>query len=766
MFKELSTQCSKLILSLSACLALAACGGGGGGTPPISFSSSSATSAATSSSISSVQVVCSSDCDNKIRINEAMASNSVFEDEDGDDEDWLELYNYGASNISLEGWTLSDSVDEPGKWAFPDFVLVPGQYLQVWASNKDRYNVSLGQFHTNFKISSSGETLFLFDQNGNEIDVLLVEGVAAGQSIGMSASETLVLYNAPTPGAENSADEFLGTTASIVTFSHEGGYFNEASVILSGAADQEVIRYTLDATIPTVSAPIYNEPIGVINNTVIRARVFQDNYIPSRTATRTYLTDTAHDLPVITLVTAPDNFFNNDTGIYEYGDNYSNEDPHYGANFWEDWEREIHFSFYEKNGSFGVAIDAGIKIFGGWSRAHDQRSFSIFARNKYGFKELKYPLFPALDYDEFQAIVLRNSGNDWHRTMLKDAALTTLMAGSGVETQAYQPVAVYLNKNYWGLYNLREKINEHFLASRFNIDADDVDLLERDSELIEGDDSEYIALIDYVENNDLSIADNYEYVASQVDINNYIAYQAAQIYFNNQDWPGNNIKFWKSPNTKWRWVLFDTEFGMGLYNDTDYTQNALARALATNGPDWPNPAWSTLLFRRLVESSVFRNKFINHLSDELNTRFLPENVTSHIDNLAANIASEIPLYQNRWSGWPTDWTGEISNFKESARNRPEYVRSHIQSQFGLEAVHNLTISNAQSARGSINVNSLNIKSGSWSGKYFEGVPVKLKAMPAEGFVFSHWEGGSTATEPEIDVELIKSVAFLPKFIPE
>ena len=179
-----------------------------------------------------------------------------------------------------------------------------------------------------------------------------------------------------------------------VEFSHSGGEFNGSSISLSGAGAGEVIRYTLDATIPNRFSPIYSSPISISDNTVVRAKVFRNNHIPSRTDSRTYITSNNHSLPIVALVTEPDNLFDEQEGIYVYGpeENYQDEIPYFGANFWQDWEKDVHFSFYEPNGELGVALDAGLKIFGAWSRANDQRSFSIFARSRYGYRNLEYPV--------------------------------------------------------------------------------------------------------------------------------------------------------------------------------------------------------------------------------------------------------------------------------------------------------------------------------------------------------------------------------------
>ncbi|WP_083608091.1 CotH kinase family protein [Teredinibacter haidensis] len=756
---------------------LLSCGGGGTGgetaiptISPTAIPTSMPTLAPTPAPTAApeptpVPVACTVDCDVDIRINEAVSSNSIFEDDDGDEEDWFELYNNGTSNTDLAGWTLTDDADEPDQWTLPSYIFQPGEYLVIWASKKDRANADAAIFHTNFKISSKGETLFLFDATAAQMDSLAVENVAPEKSVGISADgNTVVYYDQPTPGSQNATSEYAGITTSEIVFSDDGGLFEGGEIILSGNAEDEVIRYTLDATIPTKSSSLYRDPLAVSENTVVRARIFQEGYIPSRTDSRTYILSDAHDIPVITLATEPDNFFDSDTGIYIYGDSYESADPHYGANFWEDWERDVHFAFYEENGDLGVAIDGGVKIFGGWSRAHDQRSLSIFARGRYGFSELEYPLFPDLDYDEFQALVLRNSGNDWMRTMLRDATLTSLMDGSVLDHQAFRSVAVYLNKEYWGMYNLREKVNEHFLASKHDIDADDIDLLERDGEIIEGDNSDYLALIDYVTTRNLAVTEYYQHVASEIDIENFISYVVAEIYFNNQDWPGNNIKFWKSPETKWRWILYDTEFGTGIYNSVDYSDNALVRALASNGPDWPNPPWSTLLLRRLVENSSFKNQLISQFADELNSRFLPANVRSRISAVAAKMENEIPLHFARWGESPGRWTDEVENFKNSITNRPGYLVSHIESQFGLAGTHRLTVTSESAAFGSVMVNSLNIASTSWSGNYFEGVPVEVTAIPAEGYEFSRWTGASTATTASIQLSLTGSASISPVFV--
>ena len=892
-----------------------------------------------------------------IRINEVSASNSIFYDEDGDTPDWIELHNFGTQTVSLNNWTLSDDVLEPDKWTFPSMSLAPNQYLLLWASSKDRSNISyattlvnqgdsfrylvpfsepdsnwkninfndsswalgasgfgyddgddetvipngtlsiylrisfemsdlenlnslildmdyddafvayingaevaraningtpptynsgtiqdhealmysggtpdrflitnpnnllidgeniltiqghnisntssdftiipflsavfsnpnnlgvlppeiLGlnsdNLHTNFKISSNSETLTLSNAAGIIIDQLTVENLPPDTSYGVSvATNDLVIFSETTPGYQNSNNYFLGAVSSSVIFSNNGGFLSEPlSLSLSGNSSGQVIRYTTDATIPTSTGLLYTTPIQINDNSTIRARIFQTNYLPSPTSSKSYLFDAVPQLDTVFLTTDPENLFNEETGIYVYGEDgtYDTWEPYFGANFWEDWERPVHISFYESDSNeIESEFDAGIKIYGGWSRGQNpQRSLALFARGKYGYSKFEESFFETLNYTDFQSLVLRNSGQDWGRSSIKDITLTSLMRGSDLDFQEHNSVATYINGDYWGLYNMREKNNEHMLASKHNIDADDITILTNDAEVLEGDNSDYNTLIEYVSAVDLSVDTNFEYVSDRIDLTNYALYQAANIYYNNTDWPGNNIKFWNHPNGKWRWIMYDTDFGFGpWWNLGNYWEDTLSFALEANGTDWPNPSWSTLLFRKLTTNIGFRNQFINRYADEMNTRFLADNVKTHIETLYQKIASEVPFHYERWSQDPNAAVYYRDQMKEFADQRPSYAKEHIKSKFSLPNYHAITIINYNTSEGFVKVNNnLKIQEASWNGDYFESVPIQLEAVPEAGYEFSHWGGESNSTQAIISINLTNAAYVIPYF---
>ena len=889
---------------------------------------------------------------NALIINEAVSSNSLFDDEDGDSPDWFELYNNTSSTIDLTGWTVTDDIELPSKWAFPNYLIAAGEYLRIWASDKDkgfggnyktlvnqgdsfryivptsnpsnawntlafddsswdignsgfgyadgddatvvasgissvyvrkvftindlvsmdelwfdvdfddgfvayingteiarsniieespsfdavtvtdrearmyqsgepvRFQVSdfqnllnngdnvlsiqvhnhnanssdltlipfltaryssatadgvtppiiLGfqnsSLHTNFKISSNGETLILYN-NGNQVGFLEVAGISNDNSVGRSLVDgSTVFYETPSPEAINPNTSFTGIIESEIVFSHDGGEFNGQSISLSGINEAEEIRFTLDATIPTESSPLYSAPIMISNNTVIRAKIFKPNHIPSEVESRTYIVNAEHSLPIVTLVSEPNNFFDQQQGIYAYGpeENYQFELPFFGANFWQDWERDVHFSFYEPTGELGLELDAGVKVFGNWSRANDQRSLAIYARGRYGTSKIRYPIFPKLDYDSFESIVLRSSGNDWMRTNIKDVVATSLMDGSGLETQAHRSAVVYINGDYWGIYNIREKVNEHFLDDKINVSKSQINILERNGEISQGTNETYYQLLDFITYNNLANQSNYDYVAEQIDIDNFITYQIAQIYIDNTDWPGNNIKFWNSPETKWRWIMYDTDFAFGRPWEAPpfYTRDSLSFALDEFGPGWPNPPWSTFLARKLLENNVFKNKFINQLADELNGRFKPENVRQHIETIANSVADEIPRHYAHWSNWDNrspywqgqgmlssygEWDAEVDKILDFTDNRPPYIAEYFRNRFAINGMFNLAVSINDTNAGTVQLNSLTIDTANWQGEYFDSVPVSLMAIPNEGYEFVRWQGSVYQTDP-------------------
>lgn len=612
-------------------------------------------------------------------------------------------------------------------------------------------NISETYLHSDFKLSSAGETLYLFSDDGNVVDWIEFPALEKDISFGRleDGANPWVMFETPTPGSTNEGEIFEGTLPDSLQFSHPSGIYSTAFYLSLTGSDS--IFYTLDASEPLSFSTLYDSPVLINKNTFIQTRIIK-NGKSSRIYSANYLLNANHDLPVISLKTEEDNLWDNDFGMYVFGDNHEPSFPYFGANFWEDWEYPFHIDYFNAAGENVLSTWSGARIFGGYTRAFNQKSFSLFARSIYGDSSFEYPFFTHRPYDAFEALVLRNGGNDWDRGFIRDVVMTSLMRGSSIDFQEYQPVVCYLNNEYWGIYNLREKINEHFIASLHDVDPDEVDLLELNGTVRHGENAEYLALLDFMQNNSLAIEANYDNVADQIDMKNLIEYFVAQIYFNNTDWPGNNIRYWKTKEGRWRWILYDTDFGLNLFDANGHSNNTLSFALEPNGPSWPNPPWSTFLFRKLIENVSFRQTFINYFADNINTRFLPGFAKAHLDEVLATYGNELSQHLQRWGQNQGFWQENIERMRYFFDFRPSIMRSHIRSQFSLPGSHTVTVEIEEPGTGIIQLNSLTLDYSKWSGYYFANNPIHLTAVPKPGYHFDRWSGDIESTETSIEID--------------
>lgn len=135
-----------------------------------------------------------------------MSSNdTTIADEDGEFEDWIEIYNYGTTSINLNGYGLSDQTDNLFKLTFPDIDLAAKEYILVWASDKNRIS-ERDKLHTNFKIKSGGEAIILTASSGTKLSESSAVALATDKSYGRIPNGTgnWVFIDTPTPGTNNS----------------------------------------------------------------------------------------------------------------------------------------------------------------------------------------------------------------------------------------------------------------------------------------------------------------------------------------------------------------------------------------------------------------------------------------------------------------------------------------------------------------------------------------------------------------------------------
>jgi len=704
--------------------------------------------------------------DAQVYINEFLASNITVNTDElfSDYSDWIELFNESDQEIDMTGYSLSDDIIYHGRWLFPEGTTIKAKgFLLVWADGK---NIRL---HTNFKLNSSGEQVCLTDPFGEIMDSLSYGEQAADVSYGRNPDNwnEWLYFSTPSPNAVNNTRSHTGIVGK-PRCSLPGGFYNgPKSITFLSDLPGSFMRYTLDGSEPSMNSAVYSGPIDVNSTTIIRIKGYCQGFIPSKTVTNTYFVDEGDFmLPVISISAAPADLWDDDIGIYVEG----NADCDCGMNLTGnycclDWEKPIGIEFYETDGTQAFSVNAGLKIFGSGSRKRiPQRSLSIFARGRYGVSEIDYQLFPDKPINEYTSFILRSSAHDWIKTMFRDALIQYLSVGyMDLDIQAYRPAIVFINGEYWGIHNIREKLNEDYLASNHGVDPDNVDILERDSWIVEGDNIAYEQFLDFVSTHDMTVAENYIYAKGKIDVDEYIDYLILHIFSAKSDWPSNNIKFWRPRKEDgiWRWMAYDMDFGFGL--DTErfhmgtYDHNMMELVTDPNGDTWNNPPWSTLLIRKMLENPEFRDDFIQRFSNHLNTTFETQRVLDLIECFKARIEPEIPRHIDRWGGTYAlelgyvfesldEWDDNIEVMREFARKRPDIMREHLMGVFGLSETVDLTVTRSDKNGGFVKINNIPVMDSCFTGTYFKDIPVTLKALEKYGYAFAGWTVTGNITE--------------------
>ncbi len=737
--------------------------------------------------VSALQILfSSSNIFGQVFINEFQASNDRYVPEMydfSDFPDWIELYNSGSSSVNLSGYSLTDDLDEPQKWIIPNGVtLAANGYFQIWADGFDAVpgmifyrpwewagSFTTKFYHMPFKLSKGGEEIALFDPDGNMVDHIIFGPQLPDVSYGRKpdGSNDWFYFGDPTPKASNSTIAYSNNLFSVPPeISPDGGFYNNnISVSTSSVASPAVLKYTTDGSLPDETSPAYTSEITVNSSTSFRVRSYEPGILPSFPETQSYIFDEKlFSIPIISITTDPMFLWDNVVGIY--------------TNELKQRDIPIRFEYFTNKDNKVVSTYASLRLSGQLSYTYPQKPFTITARSKFGADYLNYSFFNQVDNNDFKSIYLRNSGwPDIYYTFFRDALCHTIVVNQmDIDCQAYQPAATYLNGEFWGIYNIREKLSTNYFAYHHNVDPDNIDLLEYDSysagsEVIvcEGDAENYNLLLDYLESHDLSDEESYAYVLTQIDVDEYMNYMITEIYLDNNNWVHCNLKWWRerTDESKWRWILLDCDYAFGIGAEPSHN---LLTELISSSPDW-----SRLVFNKLLESSSFRNEFIQRFAAYLNTVFKEERTVGMVDSLHDNIVGAMPYHIERWGGIydpnrnlgkpvanMSVWEEYVEVMRNFALNRPLYQRQHIKQEFGISNIVNLNI-DITGGNGNIFVNGVKLSASDLSGSYFTGIPIRLEAVPKAGYQFVEWIGIST--EDSISLTIYNETELSAVFAP-
>lgn len=684
-------------------------------------------------------------------INELMQSNvdCIMDDLNEFPDSWVELCNVGTGEVNLGDYRLGITQNADEAWPLPERVLQSGEHVLVFC-DKVGNNTDAG-IHTDFRLESGkGGAVFLF--RGSDVVDGVTElkkqpspNIAYGRNT--DGADEWGYMAEPTPGAPNCGKVYAKVLDSPV-FSVMGGVRHEGDEVSlditlpSDAPAGTVVRFTKDGTEPTSSSPVFTGPITVNNNTVVRAKLFCDGYLSRPSSVQSYIffpNDRPLTLPIISLVTDPRYLYDEKIGIYVEG-TYSEEQ----FNYKYDWRRPVNFEFFEgMNQSSALNQLAETRISGAATRMNERKTLTVYAHKRFGEKRLKYEFFPDQrpGVRDFKSLTLRNAGNDFSYLYLRDALMQRTMSSHvDLDWQAWRPAIVYINGEYTGMLNIRERANEDNIYTNYE-GLEDIDLIEKWSELKQGtiDQSREFRRFFSEQGHTL------EEYRQWMDCEEFANLMIMNLYFDNRDFPANNIVMWRprEEGGRWRWIAKDTDFGLGLYfrqatfntvawiNDYDYD---------TELPRGNNP-WCTLLFRNIMEDEGFRNLFTEraavYMGDFLNAR----GVHAVWDAMYETIRTELPFHRACISSYQCNYEMEVQRVETWLAQRTGLFYQFLQDYYHLEPLIPLVIERYREddAPAEIRFNGIRLSEGRFDGKFFRGHKVTLQGSTLDGEAVNGWK---------------------------
>ncbi|MBQ9231334.1 MAG: CotH kinase family protein [Prevotella sp.] len=690
-------------------------------------------------------------------INELMQSNidCIMDDLNDFPDSWVELYNNGSTAVNLSDYKIGKNNKEKKAWKLPSQTIAPKQFVVIYCDKAET------GMHTDFRLESGKDGEVYLFKGGEIVDQVTgmkkqpAPNIAYGRKT--DGSDSWGYQTEPTPEKTNcgqTVKDILGEPV----FSEKGGVFTSSDThtltlsLPEGTPEGAEIRYTTTGAEPTKTSALYTSPITISSNHVIRAKIFCDGYLSPRSTVHSYIffTQRSLTLPVVSIVT--DNKYLNDSKIGIYVDGtYQSGKKNYEFN----WRRPINFEYFE-NGNEESKLNqlCETRIMGGATRSNPLKSLAIYANKRFGTKRLEYEFFPDQrpGITDFKSISLRNAGNDFDYLYMRDAIIQRNMAQHvDLDWQSWRPVIVYINGVYKGIENIRDRSNEDNIYTYYD-GLEDLDMFENWDELKEGDRDNYNAFKAFYAEHGHTLAEYEQWM----DCGEFANLMIMNLYYNNQDFPGNNIVMWrpKTEGGRWRWIAKDTDFGLGLYGSSaSYkTINWLYNPNYDANRNWANQYEHTRLFRRLMEDQDFYNMFIDRCAVYMGD-FLNEKGTRAVwDSMYELVKTELMKHKEMYKQWWVwDVTGTYNDELTTARNwisqRTNYFYQQLADYYHLGTPTPLTINKGMTDLGNIqiSINDVELSEGIFDGKFFANRSITLEATPADGKQVTGWDITTTAT---------------------
>lgn len=680
-------------------------------------------------------LICLSSQAEDLQINEIMSSNidCYFVDHDFPDS-WIELYNPTNTTIDLYHYYLGTNLDLTKAYRFTTHKNISAQSYLVISCDKQG-----SKLHTDFNLNTSEEgQLYLFNPDGTLIDQLaypemIMPNVAYGRKT--KNSDEWGWEITPTPTKSNTG-KLTNIFLPQPVFSREGQIASESftlklSLPQNTLPEDTKIYYTVDGSEPTTaSASGKAVSLTISKSTTVRAKLISAEAISGQSTTHSYIFHKRKtSLPIVSIVTDESYLYSDDKGILSSNITDGQE------NYTYDWRRPINIEYFDNKSGSSADINqiCETAVSGQNSRKYLQKSLKVYAKKRFGKSKLKHKYFwtEKTNVKSVKSLVLRNGGNNADHARINDAFVQKLFGSNcpNLDYQAYSPVITFINGQYRGLYELRERSNDDYVESNYPEIKDyymatEASLLSSDTERKNNTFKELYNL--YTNNNT-----KYDQLAAFIDIDNFRDALIAEIFATNHDFPHNNISIWRPEGGKWRWILKDLDFFAalsttpasfdmikyltGTANQTDEEYSFATRA---------NTKQAAKLYKKMLSMPDFYNNFIDAFSVYLGDFLKPQYSLALLESMQEEIEDEIEDTFSTYNWHTTQFYSKLNRLKTYTKERPRYIYQHLADYYSLGTVIPMSI-NTQGNKICMNENKL--QTSYFDGAYFSDRKLRLNS---------------------------------------
>ena len=692
-----------------------------------------------------ISVLCFNFSDAQILINEYSCSNTnTILNSFNEYDDWIEIYNAGGAAVNLTGYYLSDDPAEPMKWQIPTVAPVnAGARKMIYCSDRGVVAAN-GDIHPSFKLTQArytGEWFLISDASGVLVDSVHLNITQRAHSRGRTTdgAATFSLFQTPTPNASNAGSTAYLLYATKPSMNIAAGFYTATqNVVLTSPDPGVTIRYTTDGSTPTAASTAYTAPIAITQTTVVRAKAFSSNaqVAPSFTESNTYFINENTTYNIIS-VSGPFT-----TTLFTW-----NSQPIY-----------CHYEYFDKNKNFVEEFEGRAKRHGHDSWAYPQKGFKVYAHDESGYQaKMEHKYFSTSLRDTFDMVILKAGASDNYpggptvSAHMRDIFAHTLAERYelNMDYRRFTPTIVFVNGQYWGVYEIRERVDKDFFEYYYGKKESKVDNLRYWGGMIVGPGTTtgWNWLTNYIDNNNMAVQANYNVVKDSLDVESFAQYFIFNQYLVNTDWLNWNTHWWRGRGNnnyvKWRYVLWDED------NILDLGQNytGVGNTTYQNDPCDPFSLFQnsgsikhTQMLTKLLQNTEFKQMYDQQWLDLLNGPFECTKILFHFDSIRAILTPEMQAQINRWGGTLTDWNNNCDYMRSQISNRCAIIGTKLDSCMDLNP-QQLKLNVMPPNSGTIALD------GSVKAPYIWEKTIKgdsiytLKATPTGGqyWAFDHWE---------------------------